>query len=219
LTRHAILWRHGRTEWNHAQRFQGQLDVPLDDVGREQASRAAAVLAHRQLALIVSSDLSRATATASALAEVSGRPVISDPDLREAHAGRWQGRTHAEIAQDDGPALDRWRTASDVRPGGDGETRSEVAARVAAAVNRHMAAVPADGCAVFVTHGGAARAAVAQLLGLALLDWQRMAVLRNCAWAVLEVDRFGSWRLESYNAGLDLPGVAPFPTEVRDGIV
>ena len=36
-----IIWRHGRTEWNVVDRFQGQADVPLDDVGREQAQAAA----------------------------------------------------------------------------------------------------------------------------------------------------------------------------------
>ena len=45
LGRRVILWRHGRTEWNVAGRVQGQTDVPLDEVGRQQAADAAARLA------------------------------------------------------------------------------------------------------------------------------------------------------------------------------
>ena len=40
-----LVWRHGRTSWNAEGRFQGQLDPPLDEVGRAQAARAAAQLA------------------------------------------------------------------------------------------------------------------------------------------------------------------------------
>ena len=43
--RRLVLWRHGRTSWNASQRFQGQSDVPLDEVGVVQAAAAARVLA------------------------------------------------------------------------------------------------------------------------------------------------------------------------------
>lgn len=219
MTRRAILWRHGRTAWNLANRFQGQLDVPLDDVGRGQAAQAADLLAGFRPALVVSSDLSRAAATAEALATVIGVGVESDPGLREADAGSWQGMTHAEIAERDADLLRRWRSASDVRPGHTGETRTEVGRRVAVAVDRHMDRLQSRSTAVFVTHGGAARAAVGHLLGLDALHWQRMAVLRNCAWAVMAVDAAGEWRLEAYNVAAVPPGAADPAAPLRDGIV
>ena len=54
-----IIWRHGRTEWNQTNRFQGQADIGLDAAGVLQAKRAAQVLATYQPAAIVASDLSR----------------------------------------------------------------------------------------------------------------------------------------------------------------
>ena len=55
-----VLWRHGQTEWNVQGRFQGQTDIPLDEVGQEQAERAARLLAALQPNAIFSSDLIRA---------------------------------------------------------------------------------------------------------------------------------------------------------------
>ena len=71
--RRLVLWRHGRTAWNSASRFQGQEDVPLDEVGLDQVRRAAQILAGMKPTRIVSSDLQRAHATAMALADVTGQ--------------------------------------------------------------------------------------------------------------------------------------------------
>ena len=62
--RRVVLWRHGRTAWNATNRFQGQTDVPLDEVGVLQGERAARNLATLKPDLIVSSDLGRARTTA-----------------------------------------------------------------------------------------------------------------------------------------------------------
>ena len=67
MSRRIILWRHGRTEWNLAGRVQGQSDVPLDDVGRQQARESAARLATLGPTRILTSDLRRAADTASEL--------------------------------------------------------------------------------------------------------------------------------------------------------
>lgn len=220
--RRAILLRHGQTAWNREKRFQGQLDVPLDDTGMRQADAAARVL-HRteRPRTIVASDLARAALTAETLSRHAGIPLTLDADLREAHAGRWQGMTHEEILATDPVLLHQWRSAVDVRPGGDGETRTEVGARVAGAVERHLDVVPPGGAVVFVTHGGAARAAVGHLLALPAIHWHTLGVMRNCGWACLERDEERRWRLEVYNTGvvpdgqsLDDPGGV-----VRDAIV
>jgi probable phosphoglycerate mutase len=211
--RRLVLWRHGRTSWNAEHRFQGQSDIPLDEVGVEQARRAAAVLAALTPHLIISSDLIRASSTAAALSALVGVPVHLDPRLRETYAGDWQGLTRDEIKALSGPDLMEWAAGSDLRPGG-GERRTEVAARVAEAIDEYVQTLPEDGVLVVATHGGAARAAIGQLLELPVEHWATLGVLTNCAWSVLLENEQASgrpnrrWRLQEYNAG-SLPEPVP----------
>ncbi len=197
--RRVVLWRHGRTAWNVESRFQGTTDVPLDDVGRAQAERAARDLATLEPDRIVSSDLERARLTARALADLVGLEVDTDEALRETYAGYWQGLVRDEIVALDAQEYSRWTSGADVRPGG-GESRTEVAARVSAAVRRHVADLPAGGTLVIATHGGAARAGIGSLLGLPLEHWTTLGGLVNCAWSVLEEQPDARWRLVEHNA-------------------
>src|SRR5579871_2334109 len=93
-----IAVRHGETAWNVEARLQGQLDIPLNDRGREQARRAALSLADERPDVVISSDLARAQATARAIAEHNGCPLVLEPDLRERSFGRFEGLTHSEVA-------------------------------------------------------------------------------------------------------------------------
>jgi len=192
--RRLLLWRHGRTAWNAEGRIQGQADVPLDAVGVRQAAEAAPLLAAERPDAILSSDLSRARATADALAAVTGLPVQVDSRLRESAFGDWQGRTGEEIAARWPEAYSRWRSGEPIGLPGV-ETPEEVADRVVAALDSTGA-----GTTVVVTHGGAARRGL-----LALLDWPERSLvglgpLGNCRWCELRTSTRG-WRLYSYNAG------------------
>src|SRR5260370_42562899 len=86
-----VLRRHGQAPWNVQGRFQGQTDIQLDEVGVEQAERAARLLAALRPDVIISSDLSRALATAAPLSRLTGLTVTTDKDLRERHGGAWGG--------------------------------------------------------------------------------------------------------------------------------
>lgn len=91
-----LLLRHGQSEWNADGRWQGQADPALTDLGRLQATHASRSLG--VVDAIVASDLQRAAETAAIIAgELGVGPIVLDPDLRERHAGEWQGLTRAEI--------------------------------------------------------------------------------------------------------------------------
>ena len=198
--RRIVLWRHGQTEWNMAGRLQGQTDVPLDKVGREQAKTAARLLQWLQPSAIVSSDLSRAVDTARALADLVGLDVTLDKGLRETFVGTWQGLTDAEIKERFPEEYAAWREDHAHQRRGGGEIEAEVADRAVAAIERALETVPNRGTLVIVTHGGTARVTIGKLLGLPEKYSGVLGGLSNCSWSVLGEGHRG-WRLLEHNAG------------------
>ncbi len=198
--RQVVLWRHGQTTYNAEARWQGQLDVPLDDVGTAQVTTAAATLAGRRPTRIVSSDLRRAADTAAALAGLSDVTVEHDAALREVHAGRWEGLVRAEIQEQWPDELAAWQRGDDVAIGG-GERRSEVGARVAAAIERHAGSCDDADVLVIASHGMALRSALLRILGIPADRWDVLGHLGNTHWASLGRGRSG-WFLAEYNVGV-----------------
>jgi broad specificity phosphatase PhoE len=202
--RAVLLLRHGRTAFNLENRFQGQTDIPLDDVGLGQAKRAADLLAEQpgladEPVRIVSSDLSRASRTAEQIATRLGVELTLDPRLREIYAGSWEGLLRTEIeamAPDDFAA---WgRGDYDVKLGG-GESRRDAASRAAEAID-DVEKTMDGGTLICVSHGGALRGAIFVLMGVPSWPWGAMESLRNAHWA--EMRRLSrGWRLSSYNVG------------------
>lgn len=188
-----VLWRHGQTAYNVERRFQGQSDVPLDDVGRLQAAQAAPYLAAMRPSAICSSDLSRATATAAALARLTGLPVQLDKDLRERSGGAWEGLTEREIT-------DRFPEERKTWEPPDGEPTSAVTERASAALERIADAVGGGSLAVVVSHGAALSLAVANLLGVPVQP-RVLGPFGNCHWSVM-TRRNTRWRLLEHNVGM-----------------
>ncbi|KGH45896.1 MULTISPECIES: histidine phosphatase family protein [Modestobacter] len=191
-----LVWRHGRTEWNAAGRFQGQLDPPLDAEGRAQAARTAphlAALLEGQEVLLVSSDLQRAVDTAGALAPLLGVQLLVDERLREHGLGSWEGLTRHEVADRHPGQYADWMAGRPVPERG-GEAQADVAARALAAV----ADLPPAATAVLVTHGGTAGRLIEALLGLGAEHKRVFGPLGNCHWSELSFQASG-WRLMRHN--------------------
>ena len=193
MSRRLVLWRHGQTIWNVEKRFQGQSDIPLDDVGIQQAERAARLLAALHPDVIVSSDLRRAAGTAAPLGRITGIPVTADKDLRERYGGLWEGLTDTEIRQRFPAEHAAWSPP-------EGETSEAVAERVCGALERIAASLHDDGLAVIVSHGAALRLGMARLLGMPEELWSVFGPLVNCSWSVLG-ERRTRWRVLEHNAG------------------
>ena len=196
-----IVWRHGRTEWNLQHKMQGQADIPLDEVGIEQARVAAARLASLAPARLFASDLQRAAATAGELAVLTGLKIEYDEALREIHVDDWAGKTSAEIAATQPEALARVRAGQTQRRGTAGETTEEVADRFSAALTRISAEGTSEDTIVITTHGFAARVGICQFLGIPQAHWSAFGGLANCNWISLLPSRNNGWRIEEWNAG------------------
>lgn len=92
-----VVVRHGETEWNVQQRFQGHGDSPLTPKGRSEARALGLRLKQMAFDRLISSDLGRARETAALIAERTGHAVATEPLLRERHYGVMEGLTLLEI--------------------------------------------------------------------------------------------------------------------------
>ena len=161
-----VLLRHGRTEWSRSGRHTGLSDVALDEVGREQAVAAGALVASvlgRAPALVLTSPLVRASETA----RLAGLDAQVEPGLVEWDYGGYEGMTSAQVAQQRGGS---WEIFADgVVPGEvghPGELLEQVAARCAQVLVRARGAL-GGGDVVLVGHGHCTRVLATVWLGLA----------------------------------------------------
>jgi len=105
-----LLVRHGETEWNRQGRFQGQIDVPLNDNGRQQARRVAEFLKDVPIDFGVSSSMSRPRETAELTLAYHPQVALGLEDgFREISHGTWEGQFEADIEKDYPGELEHWR--------------------------------------------------------------------------------------------------------------
>jgi probable phosphoglycerate mutase len=150
-----VLIRHGETEWSRDKRHTSRTDLPLTDVGREQARAVGPLIAGRAFALVLVSPRLRARETA----ELAGLPATElDDDLVEWDYGDYEGRTTADIRKER-PGWELWR---DGCPGG--EPIEHVGERADRAIERAKAA---GGDVAIVAHGHFLRVLGARWIGLA----------------------------------------------------
>ncbi|HVV10778.1 bifunctional RNase H/acid phosphatase [Amycolatopsis sp.] len=117
-----LLLRHGQTAMSIDRRYSGRGDVPLTDLGRQQAAAAAKRLAGMDLlrdgAAVVASPLMRAKQTAQAVADAIGGRVETHQGLLETDFGEWEGLTFKEAAERDPELHSKWLGDPSVRPPG-----------------------------------------------------------------------------------------------------
>ncbi len=148
-----VVVRHGETDWNRQQRFQGQIDVPLNAIGHEQARRLAQRLAGERADLLVCSDLLRTRETAAPLAEAWRAEALPSTAMREQSFGVLEGLDVPTIRQQHPDLWARWieHRADFALPGG--ESLRQFHERVTRGLNE-LAEAHAGATIAVVTHGG-----------------------------------------------------------------
>lgn len=161
-----ILVRHGETLWNKEERYQGQTDTALSELGRRQAQRVAMRLARQRIVAVYSSGLSRAYETARLIAERHGLQVVKMTCFNEMNFGDWEGLLFEEVMtrhRDLAEAF--WADPGSVTiPGG--ESVAQVAERVMSGVVEITSRHP-SGAVVLVAHGGCIAVMLCAVLGVA----------------------------------------------------
>jgi probable phosphoglycerate mutase len=164
-----LLARHGETKWNAEGRYQGQVDVPLSEVGEAQARKLGDRLRDVQVDRAVSSPLLRAKRTAELALGPSREAMLRlDSGLAEIAHGTWEGLLAAEIGAMDGERLRAWREAPETVQMPQGESLQQVLDRAWTALQRATVDLGADETLLVLAHDAVNRVLLCRILGLPL---------------------------------------------------
>lgn len=201
-----LLLRHGQSVTNLEKRYTGQADVPLSELGEEQARLAGAyILQNYGVDAVYASDLCRAVNTAAPVADALGLPVHIDPDLREIHVGCWTGIPFEEIARLwPKEREENLRGDTDFRFAG-GESYGDLRRRTERAIRKIVAENPGKTVLV-ATHGGFVRSFLCWMRGLPVERRKELgAIVNNATLTVAEFSEDGG-RLVTVGYGDYLEG-------------
>ncbi len=171
-----LLIRHGETDWNRAGKFQGQIDIPLNDNGRNQANLAAEFLKTVQIDFGFTSTMQRPKETAEIILRAHpGVQLWEDADLREISHGLWEGKFESEIDAEYPGELDDWRSQPESVQMPEGENLQDVWTRATAAWQKILHQVgnnPQTG--IVVAHDATNKVLLCYLMGLGLADFWKI---------------------------------------------
>ena len=166
-----ILVRHGETDWNKAGRFQGQIDIPLNENGRRQAAAARDFLKDIPIDRAWSSTLSRPTETAQIILEAHPDVPLTQIDgLVEIGHGVWEGKLESEIREDWSELLDTWKRAPETVQMPEGETIQDVWARSVRSWGEISGELKPEETVLVVAHDAVNKTILCDLLGLTPAD-------------------------------------------------
>lgn len=201
-----ILTRHGHVEGIDPPRFRGRAELPLTELGVEQAHKVAQAIAARWLPVVVyASPLGRTVATGREIARTCGCPLEELPDLIDIDVGELQGMLHTDAEARFPELLRAWYSAPQFVRFPGGESLEDVGARTANAM-RFVVASHTDSTVVLVGHDTVNRVLLTQMLGLALGGYWRISQ-SPCTINEIDIDEYQP-RIECLN---DTSHLQPVP--------
>jgi probable phosphoglycerate mutase len=203
-----FLVRHGATVLSAEDRFAGETDVALSNVGRDQLEKLAVRLAGEPIAAFYASPLGRTMETGRILAAPHGKPVIADPRLREITHGHWEGKTRAEVEREYPKEYARWEgdPFSFAPPGG--ETGLAVTARALPALLEIVGAHPGE-YVLLASHKATIRLLIGSLLGFDLRRYRDHLDQSPASLNIVDFKDVAHARLSLFN---DTSHYAPSPS-------
>ena len=164
-----FLIRHGETDWTTAGKYCGHHDIPLNEIGKEQARQAGLQLLNEPLSAVFSSPLTRAKETAEialAVAQHHHLPIQEIPELKEIHFGVLSGFTYEQALERHADWYSQWLNNPFATTPPGGESFTDFSTRVLRSWEQILTS-GADSVAVF-SHGGAIRILMAHHQGIPL---------------------------------------------------
>lgn len=190
MTTTLLLIRHGLTDWNVSAKWQGHTDIPLNDVGHQQAEKLAQRLAHWPIRAIISSDLQRCKQTAVALAAPHQLQPIWDAAWRERDVGDFAGHTTEEVRR---LHPDIWaKSRNGLIDPPNGEPFVQLRQRAITAYRQAVAAYPQQTVAI-VSHGGIIHVLIREIIGIDPAQYGRFSLRGNTGLSIVEVTQYGAY--------------------------
>ncbi|HAG52514.1 MAG TPA: hypothetical protein DCL21_01885, partial [Alphaproteobacteria bacterium] len=177
-----LLFRHGETNWNVKQRFQGHTNIPLNLTGLAQAFELSQKIESEKIDLMVSSDLSRALQTARVVMKKRPDeiPMVLSKKLRESNFGVIEGSKFSDSQAKYDNIFKIWDDPSHEKTFDvsipDGETPRQVINRFLECLDESINSYPNVKTIAISTHGGVMRQ-VYKYLTLSLCDFRNCEVL------------------------------------------
>ena len=164
-----LLVRHGETQWNQTHRFQGRMDIPLNQEGKNQACALALTLKDEPFIAIYSSPLIRAIETARLIKKFHpSTPLIEEEDLTEMDLGQFDGMEAAYWSAHYQDFFKTWRdTPGRLRMPG-GESLQEVQVRAVGTLERITKLYPSGSTLLLCSHNFVNRTILCHALGFPL---------------------------------------------------
>ena len=194
-----VLVRHGATDWNLEHRCQGSSDRELSEVGLQQAEQISALLRSENLAAIYASDLKRARRTAELISQPHSLPVVIEDKIRELDHGKLEGLTFAEIRDNFGDFLIRWRNEPAELEVPGGERLADVAERAWQGLERIVERHSHADNIVVVSHNFPIVGIVCRITGTHLNNYRNFH-LDPCGISRLHCDEAGRWQVTHVNS-------------------
>lgn len=160
------LVRHGETDGNAQQWYQGKTDVPLNAMGIAQAECLSRFLKDVHFDAVYSSNLIRARRTAEIVAQPHGLTVEPYAELQEIDFGAWEKHTYKEITEQWPGEIEAFYDSEGLLRAHGGESFCEVRQRITTKTRELLSRHKDGDTVLIVSHGAAIRCLLFGLLGL-----------------------------------------------------
>ena len=193
-----FLIRHGETQWNNEGLFQGQIDIPLNDVGISQALATARTSLQWGLTALYSSPLKRTMQVSRQISSMTGVPIKQDSGFMELNLGSLEGITGNDMRRSWPEVWNQWRLDPSLVSMPKGESLINLSDRSWKSFeNIQQTHTDYDQFAI-VSHNFAIRCICAKILKMPLSNFHSMTLSLS---SITTVELFrNSWRILRYNS-------------------
>ena len=162
-----FLIRHGETNWNKEGRFQGQIDIPLNANGKDQARKTFEYLRTISFNKAFSSSMQRPYETAQIILQKNNDLKIEKIDsLVEISHGLWEGKLENEIREQWPTLLKNWHDKPEVVVMPEGESIKDVSDRSIEAFEKICLSQKDNDLTLLVAHDAVNKTIICNMLGI-----------------------------------------------------